>query len=227
MARVKKIDNAVKKRIAQKQRQEERAYNTRNERKKYLIVCEGERTEPNYFTTLKKNLPKGLVDIDIEGTGANTLSLVDIAIRLKHEQAERAKRSIIQRPYDHVWVVFDKDDFPDVNFNNAIFKARSNKIKVAYTNEAFELWYLLHFEFHNTAISRHQYYPLLTRYIGREYAKNAEDMYDLLAEIGNEAQAIKWASVLLKRSNLHNPAASNPSTKVHRLIEELNRYKTK
>ncbi len=226
MARVKKIDNAIKKRIALKQRRQERAFNTRNVRKKYLIVCEGERTEPNYFTSLKKKLPKGLVEIDIEGAGANTLSLVDNAIRLKKEQVDKAKRSTIQRPYDHVWVVFDKDDFPDVNFNNAIFKARSNKIKVAYTNEAFELWYLLHFEFHNTAISRHQYYPILTRYIGREYAKNSEDMYDLLAEIGSESQAIKWASVLLKRSNLQNPAASNPSTAVHRLVQDLNKYKT-
>lgn len=226
MARVKKIDNAIKKRIAQKQRREERTYNTRNERKNYLIVCEGERTEPNYFTTIKKKLPKGLVEIDIEGAGANTLSLVDIAIRLKKEQAERAKKSAIQRPYDHVWVVFDKDDFPNRNFNNAIFKARSNKIAVAYTNEAFELWYLLHFEFHNTAISRHQYYPILTRYLGREYAKNSEDMYDLLAEMGDETQAIKWASELLKRSDLHNPAVSNPSTTVHRLVQELNKYKT-
>ena len=226
MARVKKIDNAIKKRIAHKQRREARAYNTRNERKNYLIVCEGERTEPNYFTTLKRKLPKGLVEIDIEGAGANTLSLVDIAIRIKNEQAERAKKSIIQRPYDHVWVVFDKDDFPNRNFNNAIFKARSNKIAVAYTNEAFELWYLLHFEFHNTAISRHQYYPILTRYLGREYAKNSEDMYDLLAEIGDETQAIKWASVLLKHSDFQNPALSNPSTTVHRLVQDLNKYKT-
>ncbi|MBN1971511.1 MAG: RloB domain-containing protein [Candidatus Delongbacteria bacterium] len=225
MARVKKIDNAIKKRIAQKQRRQERAFNTRNVRKKYLIVCEGERTEPNYFTSLKKKLPKGVVEIDIEGTGANTLSLVDIAIRLKKEQAEKAKRSTIHRPYDHVWVVFDKDDFPDVNFDNAIFRARSSKIKVAYTNEAFELWYLLHFQFHNTGISRHQYYPLLTGYIDREYAKNSEDMYELLAEIGNEKNAIKWANALLKNSNLQNPASSNPSTTVHRLIEELNKYK--
>jgi len=225
MARIMKIDNAIKKRMAQKQGQQERPYNTRSERKKYLIVCEGERTEPNYFTSLKKKLPIGLVDIDIEGTGANTLSLVDIAIKLKHEQAEKAKKSIIHRPYDHVWAVFDKDDFPDVNFNNAIFKARSNKVKVAYTNEAFELWYLLHFEFHNTGISRHQYYPLLTRYIGREYAKNAVDMYDLLAEIGNEARAMKWASDLLGQSNLQNPAASNPSTTVHKLIQDLIKFK--
>jgi len=50
-------------------------------------------------------------------------------------------------------------------------------------------------------------------------------MYDLLAEIGNEARAMKWASDLLGQSNLQNPAASNPSTTVHKLIQDLNKFK--
>ena len=54
MARVIKIDNALQKRFASKnQRQQENrqlvAY--------FLIVCEGEKTEPNYF----KGFPKRIV----------------------------------------------------------------------------------------------------------------------------------------------------------------------
>lgn len=46
----------------------------------YLIVCEGEETEPNYFEGLKQDLPKGVLttcQIDIEETEHNTQPLVD------------------------------------------------------------------------------------------------------------------------------------------------------
>ena len=46
---------------------------------RYLIVCEGGKTEPNYFEGIKKQVDKRFVDkldikieIDIEGTGKNT-----------------------------------------------------------------------------------------------------------------------------------------------------------
>lgn len=74
--------------------------------------------------------------MDVDGAGANTKQVVEKAIEL------RDKATI---PYDRVWAVFDKDSFPDVKFNGAIQKAISNGIDVAWSNEAFELWYLYHF----------------------------------------------------------------------------------
>jgi hypothetical protein len=44
-----------------------------------------------------------------------------------------------KEPYHEVWCVFDKDSFLPQDFNGAIQLAKSNRIRVAYSNEAFEL----------------------------------------------------------------------------------------
>lgn len=121
-----------------------RRKNFREIRKNFLIVCEGEKTEPNYFE--KFRVPKKI--FDVVGIGANTASLVEKAIDLRG-------KSIVS--YDEVWCVFDRDSFPAQNFNNALSLAKNNNINVAYSNEAFEIWYLLHFHYHDAATSRAQY----------------------------------------------------------------------
>src|SRR4030042_2474948 len=138
MARKAKIDNAILKRT-QKKNELKRKRKSLEPRKYFLIVSEGEKTEPNYFEAYKKILPKHLIEIKILGTGENTLKLLDTALK-----------KAAQKSYDEVWIVFDKDSFPDDNFDNTIFSAPSKKIKCAYSNEAFEIWYLLHFEYYKT-----------------------------------------------------------------------------
>jgi hypothetical protein len=59
MARKIKIPNERLKRFAREE--QKRKKNIRNKRKYYLIVCEGEATEPNYFEGLKQDLPKGVL----------------------------------------------------------------------------------------------------------------------------------------------------------------------
>ena len=44
--------------------------------------------------------------------------------------------------------MFDKDDFSANDFNNAITIAESNNLGVAYSNQAFEYWIILHFDDH-------------------------------------------------------------------------------
>ena len=95
-----------------------------------LIVCEGERTEPNYFDQFEVTN----ITIDPRGIGDNTIRLVKYAIN-------ESKRN----DYDQVWCVFDKDSFPKDNFNNAVQLAQNNDFGIAYSNESFELWYILHF----------------------------------------------------------------------------------
>lgn len=181
----------------------------------YLIVCEGEKTEPNYFKALVKGRNSQVLTATIEGEGANTKSLIDIAIR---------KRALSPIHFDVTWAVFDKDDF--VDFNEAIEHAKSNGVNPAWSNEAFELWYYLHFQFLDTQVNRHQYIEMLTREIRKvcplfEYKKNDEGMYQLLSEIGNQEQAIKSAKALENRYKDADYATHKPSTTVYRLVEEL------
>lgn len=186
----------------------------REVRNRFLIVCEG-KTESNYFEKFPIN--KDIIIIDIDGAGCNTDSLVKKAMELK-EKAEREKT-----PYNQVWCVFDRDSFPAGNFNRAIDLARNNDIKVAYSNEAFELWYILHFEFFHSAWHRERYKDKLKDLLGHSYEKNSASMYDELK--GKQNQAISFAQKLLDRYSIDDPPEqNNPSTTVHRLVEEINRF---
>jgi hypothetical protein len=52
-----------------------------------------------------------------------------------------------------LWVVFDRDSFAPQSFNNAINKCIQDRpnIDAAWSNEAFELWYLLHLIYFDNA----------------------------------------------------------------------------
>jgi hypothetical protein len=184
-------------------------------RKRFFIVCEGEKTEPNYFK-------KFSVDVDIQlskGEGKDTKSLVEKAIELKNGLKSDER--------DRVWCVFDRDrndqnPHDAKNFNAAINLAQTNGIKVAYSNDAFELWYLLHFHYYNTGISRKDYKNMLTNQLGHEYKKNSETIYEELKD--KQENAIKNAERLLKEYTCPNPETDNPSTTVHLLVEELNSF---
>lgn len=217
MARKAKIDNAIKKRFDRTEKK--RAINTRNKLAYFLIVCEGEKTEPNYFNAFEKELPVGTVELRIEGTGRNTLGLIDFTIE---------QRNMSNRKYDRVWAVFDIDDFPDNKFNSAITKASANNIQCAWSNEAFELWYLLHFQFVNTRMSRDKYEKFLEREIKNksgikkyEYKKNDPGTFSLLKKYGNQMKATEWAKRLVRQFSDERFATHNPCTLVYKLIEEL------
>ncbi len=221
-----KIDNAILKRRARAEKKRKTEF--KSKRKFYLIVCEGEKTEPNYFESLKESLPRGvleLTNIDIDGTGKNTLSIIEEAKKLKKKYEEKYLRKI-----DNVWAVFDKDSFPSNNFNNAINKGANSrpKINCAWTNEAFELWYLLHFNYYHTGVPRGRYQKLLEKEINNsantsdfKYQKNSKEMFSILNQYGSQEKAIANAERLEGLYHDRSYSNHNPCTKVHKLINEL------
>lgn len=180
--------------------------NTRETRKVILIVCEGTKTEPNYFEDMGKHLRINAV-VEIDGTGRNTRDLVNYASSRKSED------------FDEIWCVFDKDDFSDDDFNGAIQKAEQEEIRVAYSNECFELWYVLHYNFHTTAHKRDHYCSRLNTLIGERYEKGSSGMYYKLLE--KLPKAIKHAQQLFREHENKTPARANPSTTVHLLVLRL------
>jgi RloB-like protein len=178
----------------------------------FLIVCEGSKTEPNYF----KSFPVSTrPEITIVGAGCETIAVVNKAIELMENQK-----------FDRVWCVFDRDP-SNVNntatrFRKALQVAEKENIKVAYSNECFEIWYLLHFHLYDTGIPRNDYKKKLTKLLGYKYEKNSNDMYARLEDI--QHQAIKHAKTLLASYDPHNPESDNPVTTVHLLVAELNQY---
>ena len=183
-----------------------------------LIVCEGERTEPNYFDQFEVTN----ITIDPRGIGDNTIRLVKYAIN-------ESKRN----DYDQVWCVFDKDSFPKDNFNNAVQLAQNNDFGIAYSNESFELWYILHFEYLNSQITRDQYIKKLNNIFKSKkdegfpdsYKKNDPNIYRILKPY--QHVALKNAQNLSNNYEselIPSSATQCPVTYVYKLVEELNRW---
>ena len=225
MANIIKIDNAILKRYnrVEKKRKEK----TKEVRVYFLIVCEGEKTEPNYFKSFKTNVKSFVYTIETLGEGSNTKDLVKRTIRARDNSSQL---------WDSVWAVFDRDSFSPNNFNGAIELAKNNKIKVGWSNEAFELWYLLHFQYRNTSMLRVDYKKAIEDEINDkivatsksknpkrfEYKKNSTEMYSILEKYGDQKQAILRSEKLESNHLCNNYAIHNPCTRIHLLVEELN-----
>lgn len=124
--------------------------------------------------------------------------------------------------------MFDRDDWPIGDFNNAITRVDdlnstvNYSFRVAYSNEAFELWYVLHFEFLHAGIPRDDYIRKLHKLLNHRYRKNSETIYAELFD--RQSIAIKNAANLLGQYAPPNPSKDNPSTTVHLLVQELNKF---
>ncbi|MBU1244853.1 RloB family protein [Myxococcota bacterium] len=194
----------------------------RRQCRRFLIVCEGEKTEPNYFKSLAALLDWDKIDVEIDPAGMNTRSLVDRAIPRKMD------RNDVGEPlFDEIWVVFDKDSFKPDQFDNAIHKAEAAGLKVAWSNEAFELWYVLHFQYRNTGMPREDYQRVLTGYLKQPYKKNDSEMYDKHGQLGNQPRAIRFAKRLeMARTDAScQPSAAHPCTLVYKLVETLLKHR--
>ncbi|WOB69219.1 RloB family protein [Microcystis aeruginosa] len=193
---------------------------TRETRKRFLIVCEGERTEVNYFKAF--TVPKK-IEVMVKGEGKNSLSLVEKAIKI----IDNLKKD---DSFDQIWCVFDKDNCSKEQFNQAERLAKQKNIKIAYSNEAFEIWFILHFQYLDIATSRSEYPKILNTQMKKcellnkkeKYAKNREDMYEKLKPY--QTTAITNAAKLIQDRDeaKKHPFDANPSTIVQELVQELN-----
>ena len=130
----------------------------------YLIVCEGTATEPNYFNGLKKKINEKygnkidvlIPNIEVKGTGKNTTDLVNHTDKFVNYSNKR---------YGQVWVVFDKDDYSNDQFNKAI---RTCDYNVAWSNPNFELWILSHLKRVTKYISKDD----ILKELNKEFQKN-------------------------------------------------------
>lgn len=194
------------------------------EKPSILIVCEGENTEPSYFNQFRLSS----ATVKSVGEGYNTISLVNRAIQLTNE-----------RQYDQVWCVFDKDDFSENDFNNAIQIAKANNFGIAYSNQSFEYWLILHFDDHQGAGMHRKDYndkinellkPFNVTYDGKGNKKVTESFFDLLDGIDLKTNnkridlAIERAERNFNQFDHTNLAKEESSTTVFRLAKELLKY---
>lgn len=217
-------DNLHHKRKAKLQEDVSRRKASRAPYDKVLIVCEGEKTEPLYFTEIKDHYKINSANIHITGEcGSNPVSVVDHALQLY--QAEKDKGD----SFDRVYCVFDQDSYnlPPNTYQQALNKIAGAKPKNTFfaipSVPCFEYWLLLHFEYTTapfsaiggvsigTAVLRKlkEYWP--------EYEKALKGTFE--SRLSELDFAIANATRSLKETQKNH--TDNPSTYVHELVSYL------
>ncbi len=191
------------------------------QRRRFLIVSEDSKSSLDYFKCFP--VDERLVEIVPEGGAGNTKDVVQRGINLKKAAIDEG------RPFAHVYCVFDKDDWDLNRYQAAFDKAQQhNDLTAIWANECFEIWYLLHYAYHNTSTGRDQLYALLKAKsrLGKAYDKGDASIYAALKAKQNNA--LSWSKKLLfvaQQECVQCPGRVNPSTNVHELVDRLNKLK--
>lgn len=185
------------------------------------IFSNGELAETKYFQECKDYLRSHAITVYKPFKHLSPWELIDKVMLKKTELTE--KRKFFEKDNDQCWCVFDVDDYWRNNpkkFAEALKIAHQNDIYLAWSNECFELWYLLHFQALQTGIPRKDYDTKLKRHFrsldGNSYVKNCSVFARLIEK---QVSAVKNSKQIFQEGKVEE----NPSTAVFQLIEELNK----
>lgn len=190
----------------------ERRKPERKEKNEIVIVCCGQ-TEKEYFK--KYNIDIGSIRIVPIMDNTSPIGNVNRAI------AEKNKRKPLQ-----CWCVFDKDNFNE--FDEAIDIAKKNGINVAFSNQAFELWFILHKTFLCRQVHRNEYHKMLEKSVFEKCSKMKKPYkkaYELLVNDIPEAIINAKKGHQIKKVKGGRPSSWESCTTVYMLAEELEKRK--
>ncbi|MEA2028053.1 MAG: RloB family protein [Campylobacterota bacterium] len=210
-----------------------------------IIACEDESSAPTYFRKIVEELKKErLITPDsfviVKHKHTNPQGVLE---DLKNYEDKHGKT---YKDFAHKWIVIDRDrervnggGHKAEDFNNALRNAKNKRanlnVEVAYANDSFELWYLLHFDYINTPLMRDEINKRLIKklqnqneYKFSQLDKNSIKQANYTKHIFDEIlplqeTAIQNAKNLLQSYGInHNPEQDNPSTTIYILVELLN-----
>jgi len=209
----------------------------RDQYAKILIVCEGTKTEPNYFKAMRGRLglnPRNVIIYD-KPTGCDPLKIVKLA----------SDKICNDKDYDEGYCVFDRDShqtyeeaLEKISHDNIRLKKENDKLKrkerretpvklhAITSNPCFEVWLLLHygyttkpFDSSYTGGSRCESVIKELRKKGciPDYEKGAADIFSKTEKL------LETALVNAEKlEKFHETSGTdNPSTQVHILVKKL------
>ena len=210
---------------------------------RHLVYSEGTKTEPYYVQNIKDCIAKKykvrandieLIDANI-GKSFNTISLAKFA---KKDVENRLQNDEM---IDHVWIFYDKDSFPKSNYINAFKMIEELNVTendegvpcdrrgISWhslpSNECFELFLLLYFNYETSALSRKTYSDRIDKAVQKtiptfSYAKNLTNIHTTLLSAGGKINnAIRFGKRLEKENKLENP-----SSKAYLFLEYFKPY---
>jgi hypothetical protein len=223
----------------------------------FIIFCEDKITEPAYFGGFQNpgKLKVNIVPEQKQGS-AHLNNAVAYCLEKGLTEVSGGVHKIKDGVTDHLWCVYDRDlehenialinPADDIGFTNSVSMALSTGLKVAWSNDAFELWILLHFEDVPAGRRLHRRYiydrltdifrslpnpsPELTKKTKNpafDYKETMKSGHNFLILVkpyleGRRPEAIRRAKQL---ESMYKPTDTfhdrNPCTMVHNLVESL------
>jgi hypothetical protein len=216
-------DDLFRKRKAHKADELKRQIKDRAQTKRFLIVCEGTKTEPYYLKDFADDLgirPSSLKIAPSDGSSPDRV--VAHGIKLYEDDAKSGDS------FDQVFFVFDRDKHS--TYDSAVRQikdcaATDQPFKVVTSVPCFEYWLLLHFGYTDQPFNASgrksacdNLISVLRKKPGfRDYGKGTQDVYSLVKD--KTSIAMKAAEKGL--ANTKKTGAQNPSTRIHELIDAL------
>ncbi|RZN49741.1 RloB family protein [Escherichia sp. E13S3] len=193
---------------------------TRSPYLKVLIICEGSKTEPNYFEEIREYYSLNSANVEISGEcGSNPMSVVNFAkeVYKKHRDTNA--------PFDRVFCVIDRDAHPDYQTAKETVRQLTpyGVYEIIDSVPCFEFWLLLHHEYTAASFERlsgnSAGNQVLTRLKSHmpDYGKGSKKIFTQLLE--KLPDAMKHANRLEKA--ILASGVENPATKVHKLVDFL------
>jgi hypothetical protein len=190
-----------------------------------LIVCEGENTEISYFRQFKLTT----ANIVLTEVGAGAAAVL-----------EKAKQ--VYKPEEHeiVACVFDKDEVPDEVFNATVKEAQRQGFMCAWSNQAFEYWFLLHVIDHQAeSMHRREYHQKLNEHLkgtgisyeGKRSKMVTDTLFEYFEAIDSQSGkprvqlAIERSERNEKRHQHKQPAQAESCTLVHHLVKKIRQFR--
>ncbi|SFG92688.1 RloB family protein [Methylobacterium gossipiicola] len=193
---------------------------SRKSRDTVLIVCEGKKTEPQYFRDMIADLGLSSADVRICGgeCGTDPLSVINYAIKILKDSP---------RGFDYTYCVIDRDTH--ANFDAALSQAisqksrKTNSFEVTWSDPCFEYWILLHFGYSAKPYMRagrlsscDAVIKDLKSHLG-DYEKNNLGLYKSLKTSYNTARL----HAVRRNEECKDQGGTNPSTLIHIVCSKL------
>ena len=184
-----------------------------------LIVCEGQKTEPNYFRSLINDFQLNTANVKVADNtaGSSPRSVVEFALKEYRQSKE----------YDQIFCVFNKDQHLSYLEALSTIKqarlAKGHAIRAITSVPCFEFWLLLHFAYTTKTFgARHgsicaSVISDLKRHLPG-YQKGKLSTFQVTKD--HLAEAISNAKNVSKYCIKGD--TDNPSTLVHELVEFFN-----
>ena len=187
-----------------------------------LIVCEGQKTEPNYLDALRQANRLSSVNVRIVPPNrSDPLGIVKFAISEMRKDPE----------YDRAYCIFDRNGH--ATYNAALQRARqsplgkANRLFAISSVPCFEIWLLLHFNYSNApyiAVGGTSACDLVIRDLRAHFPNYAKGSLSVFGELTARLPQAQTHATWLERHN-RVTTSDNPSTQMHNLVKYLTKLK--